>query len=1107
MKFSAIREKKQIFFIFILILALAVLVSKALTKKSDIEPELIMKAPPEGREGAGGDREDWFYTQRAYPLETIPLGARSRSIEQLERVETLRRIERSRAGNESALEPEQQLAWAAIGPAPIDNGFGFGGLEVPVSGRVSAVALDPGYNGTTNQTVYIGTAQGGVWRSRDNGVNWTPLIDDQPSLAVGALAIDPTNPNIIYVGTGEGAVSGNSYYGAGLLKSVDGGTTWTQITGPVSTTDPQLPSFLNASFFRIAINPRNPSTVFVCTSVGRTSGASGGSGTEPPGAREVLLGNRGLWKSTDGGATWRNVNPSNSATDRSSSDIIIDPQNSDRVFAAIFNLGIYRSTQGGEPGTWVRLGGGLPDSGISRITMAVGPAVAPSAEPTIYAAFAAGNGNSLFGVFRSTDSGANWTRLTTPDTFGQSNYNLALAVDPIDANVVYIGTAANNAYNDGTVQRSIDGGNTWSGISRGNGTGGLHPDTHAIAISPTNRNLLFTGNDGGIWRTEQATSATVPWINLNRTLNITQFQSIALHPTNPNILIGGTQDNGTNRYNGSVNWFGSDGGDGGFALIDQSNPLVMYHTYFNQNNQNGQSPQLGPVLSIDGGDTWRFTRGCFRCSGQPGQINPSDRVGFYAPLAQHHGFNGPDGNVIYFGTHRLYRSANQGRMWTGLGASTDGFGADLTKTLSGFNSRLSTIAAHPRLDSSATPPGEIVWVGTNDGTVQVTTNAGAGSNAAFTNVTKAPLPNRFVTDIAPDPNDTQRAVVTYSGFNLSTPSTPGHVFLTTNSGATWSDISGDLPDVPVTSVAINPGSPNTIYIGTDIGVCQTTNGGVNWVRLGNGMPRVATFMVRYHAAGNSLIAATHGRGIFRLTTARDLSTVSAANFSASSVATEAIVAAFGTGLATGTQSASSLPLPTFMAGTKVSVRDSIRGERLAPLFFVSPQQINFQIPPGTAAGNTTISITSGDGTVSNGSSQIATVAPSLFTANTNGKGAPAGLAIRFDANNAQTNLPITRLDTGQNTFVPVPIDLGVATDQTFLIIFGTGIRFRSSLSSVTATIGGVAAPVQFAGPQGGFVGLDQCNILIPQSLVGRGNVNVMLTVEGKTANLLQVNIK
>lgn len=1073
-----------------------------LSSSKPIEHELRTVIPPqssdepEEQEGGGRRRQDWFYYQRAYPAKTIPIDAPFRMRQQLEQDENWRRNFRSFFG--LAAEPEQVAVWAALGPAPITQGQTFSNVGSPVSGRVTAIVLDPGYNGTTNQTVYVGAAQGGLWRSTDNGVNWTPLMDNQTSLAVGAVAIDPANPNVIYVGTGEGNRSGDTYYGQGLMKTTDGGATWTQITGPISTSAPNIPSFINCSFLTIEIDPSNTQTLYAATNVGLIGSAAGGVGVVP-------IGNRGIWKSTDGGINWRNLNPGNFDVDRSGTDVLIDPRRPQRVFAAILNIGIFRSDQGGEPGTWTQLSGGLPSAGnpsnpaFNRVELAAGPPVLPSSESTLYAAFAASN-DDLMGIWRSTDGGNSWTMVTTPQTMGQANYNLELTIDPTNGNIVYYGTQANSTNSRGTLFRSLNGGQTWSDMTtiQSNDSDGLHADTHAIAVSAANPNILFTGSDGGIWRTDGATAGSVKWISLNPNLNITQFQSIALHPTNPNFVIGGTQDNGTNLFTGQLSWTNIRGGDGGFALIDQSNPQILYHTFFNQNNSGGNRPQIGPEISFNGGNTWS-RRGCFGCGTVQGGFNPSDRVSFYAPMALHTGFTGQSGNVVYFGTHRLYRSADQGLTWVGLGASSDGFGADLTKG----SDELTAIAAHPNRANNE----EVVWTGAADGSVQITTNAGAGSGATFTNLTKVPLPNRYVTDIALDPNNSQRAVITFSGFNTNTPGTPGHVFLTTNRGQNWFDISGNLPDVPVNSAAINPTNFNTIYIGTDLGVFQTTNGGGSWERLGNGMPRVAVFMVRYQAATNTLFAATHGRGVYRLTTSRSLATVSAASFNAAAIASEAIVAAFGTGLATNTVVANSLPLPTTLAGTRVVVRDAAGVERLSPLFFVAPTQINFLIPSGTVAGTATVIITANDGTVSLGTVQVSTVAPSLFAANSNGREVPAGFALRFNSAGAQTNLPISVFDSAQSKFVPAPIDLGTATDQVFLVLFGTGARFRSALSNVTATIGGTTVPVQFAGPQGDFVGLDQINILLPRSLINRGEVDLVLNADGKQSNTMRVNIK
>jgi uncharacterized protein (TIGR03437 family) len=1060
-----------------------------------------------------GPRGDWFYAQRAYPLKTIPPAARVRAVEQWEQEEVrLRRLHDFAPDVFPDIDAQQaQMVWAPLGPAPIGEGQTFGAPRVAVSGRVSTVVFDPGYNGTSNQTIYVGAAQGGVWRSRDNGAIWTPLTDDQPSLAMGAIAIDPTNPNIIYAGTGESHLSGDSYYGAGLLKSADGGATWTRIAGPISTSEPRQPAFLNAAFHTLVIDPTSPSTLYAATTFGLVSSATGAT-TFPP------LGDRGIWKSTDGGMTWRNLNPPNlPVLNQSGTDVLLDPRDSRRVFAAIWELGIYRSTAGGEPGAWEKLAGGLPGAGFDRIKLAAGPPLAPSNNATLYAAFAGADGN-LLGIYKSTDQGTTWTKVTTPQAFGQAFYNLALAVDPVDANIVYYGTATNTVNTGGTFWRSRDGGQTWTDLSRGNGaSGGLHADTHWIAVNPANRNILFTTNDGGVWRTDNATADVIAWTSLNQSLNITQFYTIALHPTDPNILLGGTQDNGTDRYNGNPNWFHSRGGDGGAVLIDQSNPQVMYHTFINRNNAGGASAVIGPEISFNGGNTWPNRRGCFGCAAQQGALNPADRLSDYAPMSQHTGFTGAQGNVIYFGTHRLYRSADQGVTWTGLGASADGFGADLTKNIpdpdysNGFPSYITAIAAHPALDRSSSPPGgagEIVWVGTGDGLVQFTTNAGALAGATFTNVTRAPLPNRYVTDIALDASDQRRAVVTYSGFNTATPATPGHVFMTTDQGATWRDISGNLPDVPVNSVAIDPVFPTTLFIGTDLGAFQTTDGGATWIRLSSGMPKVAVFVVRYHAASRSVIAATHGRGVYRLTLPAGATTsVSAASFSRTGLAPEAIASAFGANLATTTQAASSQPLPTTLGGTRVLIRDGAGAERFAPLFFVSPGQVNYQIPPGVVAGSSVVTIAAGDSSVSIGAEQIALVAPGLFAANANGQGAAAAVAVRVKADGSQIFEPVIRFDTAQNRFVTIPIDLGPEGETVVFVLFGTGIRNRSAQSAVNVKLGAEDAPALYASVAPGFVGLDQVNVAAPRSLAGRGEIDVTTTVDGKATNTVRINIR
>jgi uncharacterized protein (TIGR03437 family) len=236
--------------------------------------------------------------------------------------------------------------------------------------------------------------------------------------------------------------------------------------------------------------------------------------------------------------------------------------------------------------------------------------------------------------------------------------------------------------------------------------------------------------------------------------------------------------------------------------------------------------------------------------------------------------------------------------------------------------------------------------------------------------------------------------------------------------------------------------------------------------------------------------------------------VSAASFESGAVAPESIVAAFGTDLATATRAAAATPLPTELAGTTVKIRDSAGRETLAPLFFVSNAQVNYLIPAGMANGAATLSVTAGDGFVSSGAIQIGAVAPGLFAANANGQGVAAAVALRVKADGAQVFEPVARWDATQNRFVSAPIDLGPAGEQVFLIVFGTGLRYRSALSAVTATLGGTSLTALYAGAQGEFAGLDQINLgPIPRSLAGRGEMNLALMAEGQAANLVTANVR
>jgi uncharacterized protein (TIGR03437 family) len=236
-----------------------------------------------------------------------------------------------------------------------------------------------------------------------------------------------------------------------------------------------------------------------------------------------------------------------------------------------------------------------------------------------------------------------------------------------------------------------------------------------------------------------------------------------------------------------------------------------------------------------------------------------------------------------------------------------------------------------------------------------------------------------------------------------------------------------------------------------------------------------------------------------------VTSVSAGSYCGPGLAPESIVAAFGSSLASGTQAANVVPLPTTLAATSVKLKDSAGVERLAPLFFVSPAQVNYLIPKETAPGPAAVTVANGAATFT-GSAAISRVSPAIFTANADGRGAPAAIVVKV-VGGAQLTEPAAQFDAMQNRFVPRPIDLGAAGDSVFLVLFATGVRGRGALANVAVRIGGAPAEVSYAGDQGGLVGLDQLNIQLPRSLAGRGVVDVVVLVENYVANVVQINVK
>jgi hypothetical protein len=702
--------------------------------------------------------------------------------------------------------------WTSIGPAPVTNGQ-TADVPMPVSGRIAALAADP----TNANIIYVAAAGGGVWKTIDGGSSWTPLTDQQLSLSMGAIAVAASNPQIVYAGEGEANYSGDSFYGHGLLKSTDGGATWTSIG---------VSEFDRHEISKIVIDPNDASTLYVASSVAGVDGE---------------YGNTGVWKSTDGGATWTNTTTSITSL-LSYSDLVMDPTNSNVLYTAVgypiglaingqYLNGVYKTTDGGA--TW-SAAGNFPtnDPEVGRIALAI----APSSPQTIYASVADGSydtttnqfgatfGN-FYEMFKSSDGGATWTMLSNvPNYMGQQGwYDTTLAVDPHNANIVY---AAGQA-DDNSMIESFDGGQSWLDISAGADGFGPHADHHAIGFDANGR--LLDGDDGGIFRLDNDGPNSLSWTDLNSNLNTIQFTGVALSPTNANIAYGGSQDNGTDEYNASLGWTQVQQGDGGYVRIDPNNPNIIYHTFYY-----GGDGFL--ERSNDGGLTW---------TGETNGINFNDPANFYPPYVM----DPSNSNRLLLGTNVVYETTNQGDLWTPI--STPGS--------NGWNSSnvitaLAVSASNPNTIYAATASNSDVrdvFVSTNDG-------------ASWTE--SAPDPYFYgttISDIVVDPTNSQVAYVTFANFNSDVFGL-GTVFQTTDGGQTWNNITGNLPDIPVESMAIvkqgNGVPADMLIVGTDQGVYYSANQGATWAAYGSGLANAEVTELAWNPTTGILAAATHGRG-------------------------------------------------------------------------------------------------------------------------------------------------------------------------------------------------------------------------------------------------------
>ncbi|MEM9663649.1 MAG: FlgD immunoglobulin-like domain containing protein [Bacteroidota bacterium] len=697
-----------------------------------------------------------------------------------------------------ALATRRSLAETASKQSP----FGAWTLAGPtnVGGRISALAYDPLHP----DTVYAGAATGGVFKSIDGGETWRPIFDDQAVLTVGAVAVDPIDTQTLYVGTGEANGGHNNFAGGGVYKSTDGGETW-RLLGLEATT----------SIGRIRVDPSNPQRVFV---------AAAGSyfGPSP---------HRGVYRSEDGGLTWTQVLYTSETT--GAIDLIQHPDNPDLLLAALWDRvrtyeaaqlygvgsAIYRSEDGGT--TWSRLGPaqGLPDpatlrdaAGAPRIGR-IGLALSAQRPHEMAALFT--DGSDYLGLYRSSDAGLTW-RDADPDddvdvgTAAFSWYFGQVRLHPTNPAIIFALDVA--------LMRSTNDGADWTYQFHSRD---LHVDHHALAFHPTNPNRVLSGHDGGISISDDGGTS---WRRVDG-LPITQFYEVGLDPSNPDRLLGGTQDNGTILGDARAPdaWTSLQGGDGFYTLVDPRDPDVFYTSFqfgiLRKTTNGGQGFQ--PAL--DG-------------------VPANERRNWSTPVAMDP--SNPD--VLYYGTHRIYRTTNGAATWTAISPRLP-----RTNDPGSFVGTLTTIAVAP------TDPN-VVYAGTDDGTVWRTADGGR----TWDNLTTDALPFRWVTRVAADPTDADIAYVTFSGLKWVDP-TP-HVFRTTDGGRSWQAISTGLPDAPVNAFAVDPVYPQVLYVGTDVGAFVSRDAGASWTMLGAGLPAVPINDLKVHPMDRVLVAGTHGRSMYRL---------------------------------------------------------------------------------------------------------------------------------------------------------------------------------------------------------------------------------------------------
>jgi hypothetical protein len=894
----------------------------------------------------------------------VPTQAIPRAVSRMHAIE---RATVRRATSGAAAVPSFAGTWSFLGPQPISEKANFTGTSlgsnVPMTGRLTSVAAD------SHGLIVAGAASGGLWLSTNNGGSFNSVFDNEPTIAIGAVALDTTtNPSTIYVGTGEGNNSVDSLYGAGMFKSSNLGQSWTQL-GTAATFD-------RGSFTSIAIDT---STVPPRLFAGVTSGFSASRADAP--IFETDASKAGLWFSPNGGTTWSQYPESTfnhcdlaggTTAPCPADDVKIDPTNPQNVYVGIDTSNVYISNDGGVTFHAAVFPVGHFNQSRQSLGVAnqrVGPPIGPNnpAGAAVYAMIGAQDGAEYANMFVSFDAGNTWNSGTTlpPNVpsftlngttidgvsntnFSQSFYDQAILVSQTDPGALFFGGV-------GLYKTSISNfGHGWTFLAS---NGGIHSDQHALAWDPA-INQILVANDGGLYSFDP-TKSPPTFTSYNSMINASQIQGIGAHPTNPNVLIAGFQDNGTQFFNGSVfNWFGPDSetGDGGFEFFDAKDPNFVYHDFSLDQVNHAQIS-----ASTDGGQTW-----CSAPAANPPACQVFDPE--WTPNLQNLLNNTLDPGPAFYPAlavdpltaHRVLFAASS------VYVSTDGMKhwaqeTDFDLTSNGAFEGTSCIDNSCAIEDLEFGPvdgqhGHPAWalaMSNLSGTVSFALSNSTQANvqldvlhphgdATWAEVTGSldtllkqlnpqsqGILSTQATSIGPDPHNSSVAYLALSGFTADTG--VGHIFKTVNFGQTWTEADGGMPDVPVLKLLVdasddsglcaNVACSKSVFAGTDIGVFHSSDGGNTWQPFNLGViPPVPVYDMAQDSV-NVIFAGTHGRGVFQLNgivptiTPTVTATPTATLTATPTVTVTATPTRSATATATGTATATATPTITRTATT------------------------------------------------------------------------------------------------------------------------------------------------------------------------------------------------